>query len=185
MADSLVRSVLVPAIRSSSSHCGFCYISRLQGLHEVAHLANVIVHVRETNEEEAEPCLDRHIVLDRDHIAFVIKLMQRAHDHRHGFVELSQQHVHGRMGRIREFLLTLADVAAAGDRGPDVVVEVAGQVQDQVAHAVAEGKRFRPERLGGDGADEMVDALGQMLRSSGRIRPRSAGQGRTWVWIPS
>jgi len=70
---------------------------------------------------------------------------------------------------IGELLLALTLVAAAGDHGPDVVVQVTGQVQNQVADAVAEGEGFGPERPGGHRMNEVVDPMGQVLEIAGKL----------------
>ncbi len=49
------------------------FIPRLKSLREVAHLADVVVHVGEANEEEAEACLNGDVVLDRDLEPFVVE----------------------------------------------------------------------------------------------------------------
>jgi len=49
------------------------FIPRLKSLREVAHLADVVVHVSEANEEEAEPRLNGDVVLDRDLEPFVVE----------------------------------------------------------------------------------------------------------------
>src|SRR5208337_2905111 len=117
--------------------------------------------------------------LDRDLEPFVVERVQRALDHRHGLVELAQQHFHGRVGWIGELLLALTLVTAAGNDCPDVVVQVTGQVQNQVADAVAEGEGLGPERPGGHRVNEVVDPMGQVFEVAG-THLRSAGRGRTW-----
>jgi len=49
------------------------------------------------------------------------------------------------------------------------VVQVTGQVQNQVADAVAEGEGFGPERPGGHRVNEVVDPMGQVLEVAGKL----------------
>ena len=61
---------------------------------------------------------------------------------------------------IVEFARAVADVAGLRDLRADVVVQVAGQVQDEVAEAVAEGEGLLPELGVGERRGEFVDAGG-------------------------
>src|SRR5271165_2224014 len=87
------------------------------------------------------------------------------------------------MGRIGELLLALTLVTAAGDHGPDVVIQVTGQMQDQVADAVAEGKGFGPERPGGNRVNEVVDPLGQVLEVAGELIAGQPGEVGSGLWL--
>ena len=47
------------------------------------------------DQEQAEPGLDGHVVLDRDREPVVVQRVERAHDHRHGLVEPRQELIDG------------------------------------------------------------------------------------------
>ena len=131
---------------------------------------------RGTDEEQAQPRRDRRVVVDGHGKPLVVERMERGGDHRYGLVEPGQDLVDGRMSGIGKFPFALANVAAALDRGANIVVEVARQVKHQVADAVAEGKRLFPERFGGNRADSPVNSLGHVLEVASELKGGQASE---------
>ena len=83
-----------------------------------------------------------------------------ANDGDDGLIEIIQDFFLGRTGRFGEFLGAISDVAGLGDIGADVVVEIAGQVEDEVSDAVAEGEGVRPEFVVGQECGLVVQGGG-------------------------
>jgi hypothetical protein len=75
-------------------------------------------------------------------------------------VETLESFLFRRRVGVVELARAVADVSGLGDLCADVVVQVAGQVQDEMSEAVAEGKRLLPELSTGERRGEFVDASG-------------------------
>ena len=66
-------------------------------------------------------------------------------NHIHAVVEALESLIFRRRVRVVEFARAVAHVACPGDLRADVVVQVAGQVQNQVAETIAKEERVLPE----------------------------------------
>ena len=80
----------------------------------------------------------------------------------------------------------MPNIARAGDQRPDIVVQVTGQVQDEVADAVAERERLGPELFLADDVRGLVDAIGQVAEITGELIGGGLGQfggRRRTVWV--
>jgi hypothetical protein len=88
-------------------------------------------------------------------------------DHGNGTVEVGKDLFLGELARFVEFAVAIAHVAGAGDLRADVVIQIAGEMQEQVADAVAVGKRLAPKLVGGKGRDPLVKAGANFFVVSG------------------
>ena len=79
----------------------------------------------------------------------------------------------GRIGVV-EFTRAVADVTGFRDLRADVIVQVAGEVQDQVPEGVSEGKRFLPELGVGERRSQFTDSGGILSVAVGE----DSGEGR-------
>src|SRR5215471_4763229 len=68
-----------------------------------------------------------------------------APERRHGYLEVGEQSSAGRRASFREFPFSIANVSGVAKLRADAVVQVPGQVQDQVADRVAGLDWFVPE----------------------------------------
>ncbi len=73
-----------------------------------------------------------------------ILALDRAHRHFDRLLKSSENHLGRFLSGVIEFLRTISLVAGAGDDRAHVMVEVARQVKDEVADAVAERERLDP-----------------------------------------
>src|SRR5437899_11380172 len=76
--------------------------------------------------------------------------------HRNGVVQSLQSFFLGWRVGIGKFASAVSYVAGVHDLRADVVVQVAGQVQDQVTETVAVGKGVGPELLFGERSDKFA-----------------------------
>ena len=72
----------------------------------------------------------------------------RGGDHVDGTIEICEHLLFGQLGWIRKFEGTISDIARARDVFPDVMVQVTGQVQNEVTNAVSVRIGFAPDVLG-------------------------------------
>ena len=121
-----------------------------QFLHEIDDLAGVMVgvggHAHEASEARVGARLARIGI--RGHPIAGSLLANGRDDHGDGGVEIGQHFFLGVLGRVAEFERAVADVAGVRDMRADVVVQVAGEMQQQMADAIAVGIRFGPKLLG-------------------------------------
>jgi hypothetical protein len=128
-------------------------------------LANVVVEVRGAvqNGGEAVGCLGQALRgIGQGPIGFGL-VFDSGNHHGDGVVESAKNLCFGRATCLREFEIAIANVAGGGDSGSDVVAEVAREMKDQVASAVAIGKRIHPELFVGKWVDPLMKAGGVRL----------------------
>ena len=130
-----------------SSPDGLFIRARLKCLHQVAHLAHVVVQMSRTDQEEPEACLDGGLIVNRREKRRFILRCERLHDQLDGLVKPRENLVAGIASGVGELVLALPGVARAGDERTDIVVQVAGQMKNQMADRVAERERLDPELL--------------------------------------
>ena len=76
------------------------------------------------------------------------------------FIETFQRFFFRRRIGIVEFARAVAHVSGLRDLRADVVIQVAGEVQDEVAEAVSVRERLLPELIVGERSGEFADAGG-------------------------
>src|ERR1700683_5346088 len=94
-------------------------------------------------------------------------------NNRNRLVELSDSFFFRRRIRIGEFPRTVTDVAAPRNLRADVVVQIAGQMQNEVAEAVSVGEGVFPKLPVRQGCSQFVD--------SGSVRGVALGENRIQV----
>ncbi len=85
------------------------------------------------------------------------------HNHSHGVIEAFESHVfrwRSRVIEFAEFAWAVADVARAPNLCTDVVIQVAGKVQNEVSETVPEEEGLFPELSIGKGRGELTDPGG-------------------------
>ena len=84
-------------------------------------------------------------------------------DHSDGVVELAKHVRLQGVARFGEFQIAVADVAGTGDLRADVIAEVTGKMEDEMADTVGVGKGVSPELLIRQGIDPLVEAGGVLV----------------------
>jgi len=79
-------------------------------------------------------------------------------DHGDSAVEIDENLFLGELARLVEFAVAVTHVAGSGDLRADVVIQIAGEMQEQVADAIAVRIGLSPELLGRKGRDPLVKA---------------------------
>lgn len=114
---------------------------------QVNHLPDVVKYMRHTAQENIEAIANARIANGGVRLAPILSRLRvkRADDHRYGFVEALQRF--GFCGRMRvvEFAVAVAHIACPRDLRADVVIQIARQVQHQMAVAVAVIVWLRPK----------------------------------------
>jgi hypothetical protein len=80
--------------------------------------------------------------------------------HGDGFVKFAKDLGFRRAARFREFQIAIANVAGLGDLSADVIVEIAGEVEQEVAGTVAVRIGIGPKLFVGKRIDPSVNVLG-------------------------
>jgi len=91
-------------------------------------------------------------------------------DHADGVIEFVQHFGFGGVARFGEFQIAIADVSVLCHLRADVIAEIAGEVEDQVADTVAERKRISPELLVTEGINPFVEVCGPIAIFLGQGR---------------
>ena len=108
-----------------------------------------MVRVRDAPKEHPEPlgdALGANGGIGSAPVSGALRAERRAHQI-HRSIEVFQDLVFRPARRVGELLRPVADVARPCDLGSDVVVEIAGQVQQEMPDRVAVWKRPPPELL--------------------------------------
>ena len=87
--------------------------------------------------------------------------------HGDGAVEVGEDLLFGKLARIVEFAVAIAQVAGASDLRGDVVIQIAGEMQEQVADAIAVGIRLEPKLVGRERINPLVHASANFFVVSG------------------
>ncbi len=133
----------------------------LQFVGEVDHLSNVMLDVGGALQEDGEAGVEVGAVggVGAGPI-FRGLIFYAGEDHGDGLVEETQGLVFGGRIGIIEFARAVANVAGLRDLRADVVVQVSGEVQHEMAEAVAGGVGLAPELGVGERGSEFADAGG-------------------------
>ena len=101
-------------------------------------------------------------------------------DHGDSAVEIDENLFLGELARLVEFAFPVTHVAGTGDLRADIVIQIAGEMQEHVADAIAIRVRLSPELVGGKGRDPLVKAKANFfVVSSERGRDELA---EVWHW---
>jgi len=101
-------------------------------------------------------------------------------NHGDGSVEIGEDLFLGEFARLVEFALAVAHVAGAGDLRADVVIQIAGKMQQQVADAVAVGIRLAPKLVSRKRRDPLVQASANFFVVSGERGSNERAD--VWHW---
>jgi len=128
---------------------------------EIDHLANVVLNVSAANHHYVEASFG----IGAGAGVFCRPIFSRLpadsfENHIHGVVKPLESLVFRRRIRIVEFARAIADVAGPRDLCADVVVQIARQMQNQVAEAVAKRKRLLSELGVGKRPSKLTDSGG-------------------------
>jgi hypothetical protein len=88
-------------------------------------------------------------------------------DHGDSAVEIDEYLFLGEHARLVEFAVAVTHVAGTGDLRADVVIQIASEMQEQMADAIAVRIGLSPELLGGKGRDPLVKAKANFFVVSG------------------
>jgi hypothetical protein len=91
-------------------------------------------------------------------------------DHGDGAVEIDENLFLGEPARLVEFAVAVTHVGGAGDLRADVVIQIAGEMQEQVADAITVRIGLLPELIGRKGRDPLMQAEANFFVVSGERR---------------
>ena len=132
-------------------------------------MAYVVVGVGGHAEEDGEPVMG--FWFERGGIGlgeiFGGLLADGGGDHGDGAVEIGEDLFLGELARLVEFAVAVAHVASASDLRADVVIQIAGEMQEQVADAIPVRIGLAPELISGQGRDPLVQARANLFIVSG------------------
>jgi len=94
--------------------------------------------------------------------------MDGGSDHGDGAVEIDQNLFLRELARLVEFAVAVTHIAGTGDLRADVVIQIAGEMQEQVADAIAVRIGLLPELVGRKGRDPLVQAKANFFVVSGK-----------------
>jgi hypothetical protein len=154
-------------------------------LDQVTHLADVVIHVGGAYEKQTQASVNRRLLSYLCHEGFIILRFERTRYHVNGLMKRRKQIVKRIPYRVDKFMLAIPDIARTGDQRSDVMVQIARQMQDEVADTVPERERIGPNLIFADRPGGSIDSRRQMAEvgrelgrgDSGQIRPRG-GFGR-------
>src|SRR6266478_1621583 len=108
-----------------------------------------MIRMRGTTHENLEAIRGFRLPLGRVCLSPVLRflLSNRRHHHRDGAVKGTQRFGLRWRLLVRKFAIAVAQVSRFGDACPDVIVQIAGQVQHQMSSAIPVGIGFAPELL--------------------------------------
>src|SRR6266852_8408157 len=82
----------------------------------------------------------------------------------HRLIQIRQYRFLGRRVSLGEFPLSLADICTPTKLGAHVMIQIAGQVQNEMANRVAWLQRLRPEFLFGKRLGHLPNRIAQLLK---------------------
>jgi len=125
---------------------------------QIVDLADVMVQVDGAAEKDGEAILGLGFVLGGvgESPVGVGLAFDGGDDHGDGFIEFAKDGGLRRPVRFGEFEVAVADIAGFGDTCADVIAEIAGEMENQVAHAVAVDVGIAPELILGERINPLV-----------------------------
>jgi hypothetical protein len=147
-------------------------------LDQVTHLADVVIHVGGANEKQTQASVDRGLLGYLCHKGFIMLRFERARYHVDGLMKREKQIVKRIPYRVDKFMLAIADISRTGDQRSDVVVQIARQMQDEVADTVAVRERIGPKQILADRPGGSIDACREVAEIASELGDGDSGQFR-------